>query len=389
VTWSLDGQRLRRILVTRLRYLGDIAMSTVVLEVLKRGDPRLDIGYLCEAEYAPLLQGHPYLARLHALNSARCGNDAQARTAAAAVAGGDGKSYLATLAELRQSRYDLGVDLFFNPRSAMLLWLTRSRWRIGGARSWRRLLYTHLAFPPRPQEQPVFRRLAPGGLGDHLSRLALLRHEETDQPFFDWFGREFAADPPRPQLSPPPFGSGEAWKALAELDIATGDDFILLAPGATWASKEWPLLHWGALIRQLRERTFSPIVILQPPVAGSRCGDLDSLLPPGAGGVLPPLPLPEALRVTGAARLVICVDGGIMHAAVAMQRPTLALFGPTAPEIWFPYEELGPYRVICRRPDCHPCDRHQCDEFVCLPGITPESVAAAASDLLTEAEGTG
>jgi len=34
---------------------------------------------------------------------------------------------------------------------------------------------------------------------------------------------------------------------------------------------------------------------------------------------------------------VVTVDGAIAHAAVALGRPTLALFGPTEPDVWFPY----------------------------------------------------
>jgi heptosyltransferase-1 len=83
------------------------------------------------------------------------------------------------------------------------------------------------------------------------------------------------------------------------------------------------------------------------------------------------------------------VDGGIVHTAVAMGRPTLALFGPTDPAIWFPYEDLGPFRVLCTRPACHPCNRHTCTEFICLPELGVDLVAEAASEMLAETGRTG
>ena len=86
MSWSLDGRPLRRVLVTRLRYLGDIAMSTVVPAVLRRGDPDLEIEYLCDAPYAPLLADHPQLAAVHALEVQRRGRDAAARRAASRIA---------------------------------------------------------------------------------------------------------------------------------------------------------------------------------------------------------------------------------------------------------------------------------------------------------------
>jgi len=41
MSWELAGRRLERVLISRLRYLGDVAMSTVVLEALRRGDPEV------------------------------------------------------------------------------------------------------------------------------------------------------------------------------------------------------------------------------------------------------------------------------------------------------------------------------------------------------------
>jgi ADP-heptose:LPS heptosyltransferase len=70
-----------------------------------------------------------------------------------------------------------------------------------------------------------------------------------------------------------------------------------------------------------------------------------------------------------------------MHAAVAMRIPTVALFGPTDPRLWFPYERLGPYRVLATRPACHPCHRHTCDAWICLPELPVSDVAAAVAGL--------
>ncbi len=73
-----------------------------------------------------------------------------------------------------------------------------------------------------------------------------------------------------------------------------------------------------------------------------------------------------------------------MHAAVGLGVPVLALFGPTDPDIWFPYAAAPLSRVLATRPACHPCDRHVCPaaEFVCLPGLAPDAVLAALDELL-------
>ncbi len=375
MSWSLGGRPLRRILVTRLRYLGDVAMSTVVLDVLRRGDPEVELGFLCEAAHAPILAGQPDLQRLHALDSRRRGRDAAARvpqtaTELRSATGGT----LATIMDLRRARYDLAVDLFFNPRSAWLLWLAGIPARIGGARSVsRRRLYTHQALSPTPQTRPELFRRAGGGLGEHLSRLAPLSHADG-RPFLDWLEAEVAAGELAPRVVRPRPG-GTVTAALTRLGTAPGL-FSLLAPAATWPTKEWPVDRWRELIDRLLEAGRAPVV-LSPPGDAERYAALTAAIPPGRGGVLPPLGLVEALQVVGAAREMVSVDGGVMHAGVAMRVPTIGLFGPTDPALWFPYEELGPYRVLATRPSCHPCDRHDCDAFVCLPDLAADRVIEA------------
>jgi len=376
VSWTLDGRPLRRVLVTRLRYLGDVVMSTVVVEVLRRGDPSLEVDFLCEASHAAVLDGHPDLAQVHALGVTRRGRDAAARKAAVASGLAPGRGTLATVAALRRRRHDLAVDLFFNPRSAWLLRLAGVPARIGGATSAsRRRLYTHQALAPSPDAQPALYRLAGGGLGEHLSRLAPLRHQ--GRPFLDWLLDAEDQRPVVPHVQRPSPGP-ELTRLLVEL--GAGGGYTLLAPGATWPSKEWPLTHWRRLASRLAADG-QVLVVMQPPGRGDIAAAFLDLLPAGMGGVLPPLSLPDALRVVAAAGKVVSVDGGIMHAAVGMGVPTLALFGPTRPDLWFPYEDSGPFRVLATRPACHPCDRHACDQFICLPDLRPQDVQQAASAL--------
>jgi ADP-heptose:LPS heptosyltransferase len=121
--------------------------------------------------------------------------------------------------------------------------------------------------------------------------------------------------------------------------------------------------------------------VLAPPGGGAVAAAIAEGMSGSGVQALPELELPEVLdRLAGAAGLVT-VDGGIMHAAVALRVPTLALFGPTDPGLWFPYEASGPFRVLATRPACHPCHLHACPAFVCLPELQPGAVADAAVDL--------
>ena len=375
MAWTLDGIPLRSVLVTRLRYLGDVVMSTVVLEALKLGDPRLRLGFLAEENHGRILSGHPLLDELHLLRVQRRGADAAARKSARPEATAPSASgALGTISRLRKARYDLAVDLFFNPRSAWLLRLAGIPHRIGGTRGSRRRLYSHTVLRREVAvRQPAFNAMAPGGLGEHLCRLAPLVHGPTGLDFPTWLVEETAGRLLKPGLVASPAG-------VPGPPATT--PCIVLAPGATWPSKEWPAEHWRRLIGLLLENRTEHLYILQPPGNGHWAKSLAGVIPEERGGLLPVLSLEQVPEFLSRARLLITVDGGIMHTSVALSVPTLALFGPTRTDAWFPYTELGPYRVLCTEPDCHPCDLHQCDEFICLPGLDPELVVREALGLL-------
>jgi ADP-heptose:LPS heptosyltransferase len=94
----------------------------------------------------------------------------------------------------------------------------------------------------------------------------------------------------------------------------------------------------------LQERRRGEVLVVSPPGEEEQAHRIAE----EAGGlrVLPPLGLRALFGVLSQAALYVGNDGGILHAAVALGTPSLGLFGPTEPEIWFPYEKLGPYRVL-------------------------------------------
>lgn len=376
MTWVLEGRKLESVLVTRLRYLGDVVMATVVLQALRLGDADLELGFLCERPHAAALQGHPLLSSLHILDAGRLGADARVRSG---LAGQEtaGVGTLRMIRQLRARRYDLAVDLFFNPRSAWLLKGAGIPLRIGGTAGWRRRLYTHTALNQEPAGAVAgWPAAAPGGLGHHLGRLGPLTHLESGLPFAAWLVRTCGAQPLRPRIAN--LGLGAAGRAaLQGLDLDPAQEFLLLCPGATWRSKEWPLGRWGELVGALVGDQDRALVVLTPPDRQLAWAGLAEAIPRGRGGVLAPLSLADVLGVVGAAAAMVTVDGGVMHAGVGMGIPTVALFGPTDPDIWFPYVRSGICAVLATRPGCHPCHRHACDQFVCLPDLQAQAVAAA------------
>ncbi len=90
-------------------------------------------------------------------------------------------------------------------------------------------------------------------------------------------------------------------------------------------------------------------------------------------------------RVLSRCRLYIGNDSGLTHLAAAVGQPeVLALFGPTDPRVWAP---LGPQvRTLtapCPQAPCAVGRTITCPETHCLEALTPETVLAAAAQVLS------
>jgi ADP-heptose:LPS heptosyltransferase len=97
--------------------------------------------------------------------------------------------------------------------------------------------------------------------------------------------------------------------------------------------------------------------------------------------------LRQSAAVLERAALVVGIDTGLIHAAVALGRPTVAVFGPMGLD----HEPRGPLQETVRA-DCqfHPCrwNRKGCpadSEYQCIRGVRPEQVLAAAKRVLLAA----
>jgi ADP-heptose:LPS heptosyltransferase len=101
------------------------------------------------------------------------------------------------------------------------------------------------------------------------------------------------------------------------------------------------------------------------------------------------MPLRRLLGHVATADAVLTMDGAITHCSVALGTPTLALFGPTIPTIWFPYARYGPYRVLHAGVDCSLCDRYWCPTKACMGAISVQSAAESLEEIASSGRHEG
>ncbi len=319
----------RSILVTRLRFLGDVILTLPALRALREAYPGAAIDYLCEAPYDQVLGELTDLRRVLVL---RRGEE------------GVGESFTSLLREIR-GNYDLVVDLFGNPRSAWITGLSGASLRVGRGKFPRSLAYN--------------RRPEPGEAGES----ALDHHLSSLEPVI---GRRNWS---RPSLAAPDVERRAARRMLE--DRGLGEPCIAILTGATHPSKEWPEDAFVRLAAQIRmDGRYRPVFLGQPGKR-ERLGRIRALSNSQVV-ILPELELKPLMGLLASCRALVCCDGGIMHLAIALGLPTLALFGPTQPEIWFPYDTVNHAELLVQPADCRPCHRHVCEDPFCLEDLDPE-----------------
>lgn len=321
-----------RILVTRLRYLGDVILTTPVIDSLRECFPGAEIWYMAEPPHSSILENHPGLAGVIVADKGAAGT-------------------LSTISKLRKLRFAAAIDLFYNPRSANILRLSGIPVRIGGGRKWRRRLYTHIIEPDISIRNAVAQHL--------LSVKAL--------------GCEGSVRRPRIYLS-----DEEVLAGRRSVEEAFGgwmpDRVTAVMPGGTWPAKRWPVASFAGLVPAVEERYGAKTLLVSGPGQESISRETSSLSG-GSAVVLPVLPIRHAAAAIAACDALIANDGGIMHTGIAMGLPTVGIFGPTEVDMWFPYSGMGPFEVIASGADCSPCHLHECSDMKCLDDISVDQVA--------------
>ena len=219
-----------RILLVRLRLIGDVIFTTPAVRALKLWLPAVHLTYLTEPAAAPVLDGNPHLDDIITIPRAsgirRLLDD------------------VLYARRLRKRRFDAVIDFHGGPRSRWLTWASAAPMRVGYAGPGNHLVYTHRV--PRPAD------LAP-------------RHAVRNQ--WDLLGQlgGALAEPPTPahdavEMSEDPVATRHVENRLNAAGVSAGDPLIVLHTSAGNLFRRWPVDAFAdaiaRLARQDETRTF-------------------------------------------------------------------------------------------------------------------------------------
>jgi len=158
---------------------------------------------------------------------------------------------------------------------------------------------------------------------------------------------------------------------------------VAIFPGASIKERQWSPVNFRKVADRLRSINVEVIV-----VGGREDIESSKIISSGLDGVknlAGKTSLEETARILSSCDLLISSDSGIMHLAVAVGTPVVALFGPGIASKWAPRDGISV--VINKNLSCSPCTSFgytaACSiDARCIKEITVDEVIEATKSLL-------
>ncbi|HVF47754.1 MAG TPA: glycosyltransferase family 9 protein [Pyrinomonadaceae bacterium] len=369
---AIDWENVKRVLVVRLRSIGDTVLATPSLIALRRFLPDAQIDILLEDWVGPVLDGFDAIDSVLSIPTKNTQFYSEGKT----VIAEDGlpstylkesKTPLADLfffrsliaLELRKANYDVAFNLHGGTTATFFTNAIRAKHRVG-LKSYRySFLYNHLLSSPADFWHS-------GKLHSAEQQLALLGFVGIP-----------VDDRPKTRLTVTDQGRTERVMALAN-----AGQFALIHPTSAFFTKQWPVEKFARTAEFLAEKGLKTIAI----ASKSENAVLESLQREAKVPVtsIDDLTLPEIIALASEATIFVGNDSGIAHIAAAVDKPTVVIFGSSNRTHWRPWTD-APNEIVYEEFACQPCSGYECKEYGeprCILSVKPEVVFAAIQRVL-------
>jgi heptosyltransferase-3 len=370
---------IKKILVIKLRHIGDVLLTVPVFRALRETFPDAHISALVNSGMEDVLKGNPLINEVLPLN-----RDIKKLSA--------GSRYLKEidfLKQIRKERFDMTVDLTGGDRAAVISFISGAKYRLGWKSSkgliGKKYLYTHLS-EPDSKKHMVLQNL------EVVSRFGINTGNLLVNFYIPDNDRAFIKD------------------ILEENDVKEGDTVVHIHPTSRWLFKCWKDEYIAEIMMWLTGKGVKVIVTSSPDrremekarailsLVSSRITHYASRLIDLCGKTT----IKQLGAVSKKSKLFFGVDSAPMHIAAAIGTPVVALFGPSGAFHWGPWDNnyssefrvksfelknpyaqrngiqiFGSHTVIQRDWECIPCGKDGCNGSKiskCLEDISVDEV---------------
>lgn len=353
-----------KILLIRLRLIGDVVFTTPIFRALRRRFPGAHLAYLVEPHAASVVAGNPNLDDVIVATRP----DARGRFWAD----------LSLARRLRAAHYDLVLDLHGGPRSAVLAWATGAPRRIGYTVTGRGWMYT-----------------------EQVARDRVLRPRHSVVNQWDLLSA-LGIEPPDPDLDPTEMAPSVAAVVsvagkLASAGVDPGrHQVVVVHVSAGNPFRRWPAGSFVELLTALIQADANRrVIVISGPSEHAAAGEIGAraraTLGDRAVGLVDAVEfdLAELRALMDVSALFIGGDSGPLHVAGTTGVPVVGLYGPTLAARSAPWRPSRHVTESIELADlaCRPCDQRRCEpgDYRCLGGIPPRWVAEAAERAIRRA----
>jgi len=325
---KINPLEIKKILCIKPRGIGDIVLSTIILDNLVAHYPNAKIDYLTEhfAKYS--LKNNPLVHKVLTMHKT--------------------EFVLKVALRIRREKYDMVIDLWSNPRSAQITFFSGVKYRVGYAYRGRKYAYNILGTESKGDHHSAehnLELLKPLGV-NIISKKIHYFIGQLEKFFADYFFAENKLDDEKV------FG---------------------IIPSGGWDSKRCDKEKWVEICVEAVKKFNCKILVLWGPGDESDAQFIKSKLRENCL-LAPKSTLPQMAAMISKCNLVIANDSGPMHIAAAIGVPTLGIFGPTNPKAHGPYSLNSDY-IIKEDLDCIVCNKLICPlQHECMRELPVELV---------------
>lgn len=281
---QFNKSRVNKILVIKPGAIGDVLLSTPVIENLRNNFPDAEINFLTQSYCREVLMGNPFLNRVLTYD----------------IAKGDGS--LCLIKNIHNQKYNLIIDLFGNPRTAIIVFNSDARYRVGFRFKWRSLAY-NIKVSPRSSEVH--------NVEFNLDALRALNLEiRSQKPLFvmNAVHEEFAND-------------------FYNRNDLKDNQVIGINASGTWLTKVWYPEKFGELGKKLSSD--SKILLFWGYEKEKETAEKIKEIIGDRAILIPEVDLKYMAALIKKCTLFVTNDTGPMHISWSIGANTAAIFGPT------------------------------------------------------------
>lgn len=289
-------KQIKKILLIQYKPFGDVLLNTGYMPTLRRHFPKAKIDFLVMRPYKTILEDNPWLDRLIIMEKKK-------------------KYSLAYYVErlrimrlVRKEKYDLIVDQLRGTGSVQITLFSGARYRLGWLQKRWNWVYNYRV------QRDNFRYYSRAKF-DLLNPLGI--EEEEHNTYY--------------YIKPESVDYIQRWIDRKNLE---NEKLVVISPASPVPAKQWSPACFARLADLIVSDTAFKVILLWGPGEKQLSQSIAARMK-HKSVIAPPTTFNQAGALLKRAAMYIGNDGGINHLAVAMETPSIAIFGPISnPKKW-------------------------------------------------------